>query len=224
MFEIIFVEYFFDLFYNFCMKKLCIFCTVFILLIQASFAVELTNLLQKKSEDVKPQNSPIGQQANILYAENDIKKAFELLVSIPARERTAQNWLLMGNILQDLGKTEDAFFMYNQAAAADENNFKAFYNLGNMYLDEEKPSLAIEEYKKVLKLKPEYPYAYYNMGCAYIKSGELKKARNAFLNAVALKNTDADFHYNLAYVYKKLGDEKRAKLYLDYYNKIINAY
>ena len=206
------------------MKKLCIFFTVFILFIQASFALDLTNLLQKKSEDVKPQNSQIGRQANILYAENNIQKAFELLVSIPAQERTAQNWLLMGNILQDFGKTEDAFFMYNQAAAADENNFKAFYNLGNVYLNEEKPSLAIEEYKKVLKLKPEYPYAYYNMGCAYIKSGDLKKARNAFLNAVALKNTDADFHYNLAYVYKKLGDEKRAKLYLEYYNKIINAY
>ena len=141
------------------MKKLCIFCTVFIFLIQAAFALELTNLLQKKSEDVKPQNSPTGQQANILYAENNIQKAFELLVSIPAQERTAQNWLLMGNILQDLGKTEEAVFMYNQAAVTDSNDFKAFYNLGNMYLDEEKPSLAIEEYKKVLKLKPEYPYA-----------------------------------------------------------------
>lgn len=206
------------------MKTLFVFFAVFIFLIQTSFALEVKNILQNKSEAVKPQNSQTSQQANILYAENNIQKAFELLVSIPANERTAQNWLLMGNILQDQGKIEDSIFMYNHAAAADENDFKAYYNLGNIYMNEEKLSLAVEAYKKVLKIKPEYPYAYYNMGCAYIKTGELKKARNAFLNAIALKNTEADFHYNLAYVYKKLNDEKHAKLYLEYYNKIVNAY
>ena len=105
-----------------------------------------------------------------------------------------------------------------------ENDFKAYYNLGNVYLNEEKPYLAIEQYKKVLKINPEYPYAYYNMGCAYIKAGELRKAKNAFISAIELKNTEADFHYNLAYVYKKLNDEKRAKLYLEYYNKIIDSH
>ena len=59
------------------------------------------------------------------------------------------------------------------------------------------------------------------MGCAYIKAGELRKAKNAFISAIELKNTEPDFHYNLAYVYKKLNDEKKAKLYLEYYNKII---
>ena len=204
------------------MKRLALLLITLIFTYQTSLALDVTNLLQPKKEAPKKQNSEIGQQANIFYAENDIDKAFELFVSIPANERTSQNWLLMGNILQDQGKEADAIFMYNQAIAEDENDYKAYYNLGNIYLNEEKPYLAIEQYKKVLKINPEYPYAYYNMGCAYIKAGELKKAKNAFISAIELKNTEADFHYNLAYVYKKLNDEKRAKLYLEYYNKIID--
>jgi tetratricopeptide (TPR) repeat protein len=52
--------------------------------------------------------------------------------------------------------------------------------------------------------------------------GDLKKAKNAFRDAAFYKPNVADYHYNLAYVYKKLGKEKDAKLYLDYYNKIMN--
>lgn len=41
----------------------------------------------------------ISNQANILYAGNEIKSALELFLSIPEEERTAQNWLLLGNIM-----------------------------------------------------------------------------------------------------------------------------
>lgn len=163
----------------------------------------------------------ISKQATIHYAENEIKTSFDLLLSIPEEERTPQNWLILGNILQDQGKSNEAVFMYQKAALADENYYKAYYNLGNAYLNEDRANMAIEQYKKVLKLEPNFPYAYYNLGCAYIKTGELRKAKNAFLSAIELKNTEPDFHYNLAYVYKKLKNEKNAKLYLEYYNKIM---
>ena len=81
--------------------------------------------------------------------------------------------------------------------------------------------MAIEQYKKVIKLKPEYPYAHYNLGCAYIKLGKYGKAKYELLTAIDLKNTVADFHYNLAYVYKQQNKEKQANIYLDYYNKLI---
>ena len=81
--------------------------------------------------------------------------------------------------------------------------------------------MAIEQYKKVIKLKPEYPYAHYNLGCAYIKLGKYGKAKFELLTAIDLKNTVPDFHYNLAYVYKQLNKEKSAKTYIEYYNKLI---
>ena len=82
--------------------------------------------------------------------------------------------------------------------------------------------MAVEEFKKVIKLKPEYAYGHYNLGCAYMKLGKYSKAKYEFLVATDYKNNVADFHYNLAYVYKKLNKEKQAKTYLEYYNKIIN--
>lgn len=167
------------------------------------------------------QSQTITSQANVLYAENDIKNAFNLLLSIPEEERNAQNWLLLGNILQDQGKIDEAIFMYNKAILVDENFYKAYYNLGNIYLQDGRPNMAIEQYKKVIKLKPEYPYAHYNLGCAYIKLGKYGKARFELLTAIDLKNTVADFHYNLAYVYKQQKKEKQAKIYLEYYNKLI---
>ena len=164
----------------------------------------------------------ITNQANVLYAENDIKGAFNLFLTIPEEERTAQNWLLLGNILQDQGKLEEATFMYNKAIEVDDKYYKAYYNLGNIYLNDGRPNMAVEEYKKVIKIKPEYAYAHYNLGCAYIKLEKYGKAKFELLTATDYKNNVADLDYKLAYVYKKLGKEKQAKTYLEYYNKLID--
>lgn len=169
----------------------------------------------------RAEESLINDQANLLYAENRIEEAFNLLLTIPSEVRTPMNWLLLGNILQDKNRDEDADFMFSQAAVNDPKFYKAAYNLGNLYLEQDKPNMAIEQYKKVLKLKPDFSYAYYNMGCAYLKLGKLKEARRNFLYAIDYNPTVADFHYNLAYTYKKLNKPKDAQLYLDYYNKII---
>lgn len=157
-----------------------------------------------------------------LYAANKIDSAFNLLLSIPQEERTTQQWLIMGNIMQDNGKIGDAEFMYEHAINTDANNYKALYNLANLHLANGKPNMAVTKYKAALKIKNDFAYAHYNLGCAYIKLGEYKKAKNALLDAIYFKSTEPDFHYNLAYVYKKLNKPKDAEMYLGYYNKLIN--
>ena len=205
------------------MKRILI--LVIALLLQYNTSSQAAELPFKKKQKEPPKISKefetISKQATIYYAENNIKNSFDLLLSIPEEERSAQNWVLLGNILQDQGKNNEAIFMYQKAILCDETNYKSYYNLGNAYLAEDKPHLAIVQYKKLLNINPNFPYGYYNLGCAYIKIGELRKAKNAFLSAIELKNTEPDFHYNLAYVYKKLKNEKNAKLYLGYYNKIM---
>ncbi len=219
------MDIFFDLFYNPLMRKfLLILIGIVLLGVNCSEAASLK--LQGKKQPTKVIQSEkymnISNQANVFYAENDIKSAFNLFLTIPEEERTAQNWLLLGNILQDQGKSDEAVFMYNKAIEADDTYYKAYYNLGNIFLNEGKPNMAVEEFKKVVKLKPEYAYGHYNLGCAYMKLGKYSKAKYEFLVATDYKNNVADFHYNLAYVYKKLNKEKQAKTYLEYYNKIIN--
>jgi len=198
------MDIFLNLFYNTSMKRFII------LIVLGIFGCSIAS-----ADDIT------GEQAKLLYADNNINESFNLLLTIPEDDRTAENWFLLGNILHDRGRNDDAIFMYTQAILKDDKFFKAYYNLGNSYLEADKPNMAIIEYKNAIKLNKDYAYAYYNMGCAYIKLGDYKKARNAILDAIFYKNTEPDFHYNLAYVYKKLNKPKDAQVYLEFYNKLI---
>lgn len=160
------------------------------------------------------------QQAVALYTDNNLDEALDAFSKIPDDKRPAQAWLLMGNILLDKDKKEEAVFMYGRAILTDSRFYKAYYNLGNLYLADDKFHMAAEQYKLAAKYCPNNPYIYYNLGCTYLKLGELRKAKTAFIKAIELNNQIADFHYNMAYVYKKLNKEKQAKTYLENYNKL----
>ena len=182
-------------------------------------------LKQKQEEEKKryrelEELTELHRQAVALYNDNNLDDAMASFIKIPENMRTAEVWLLMGNILLDKGKKDDAVFMYGRAILTDSSYYKAYYNLGNIYLSDDKFNMAIDNYKKASKYNPNNAYIYYNLGCAYLKIGELKKAKYAFIRAIELKNNIPDFHYNLAYVYKKLKKEKQAKIYLDNYNKL----
>lgn len=160
------------------------------------------------------------QLAIALYNDNNLDDSLEAFTKIPEDKRPPEAWLLMGNILMDKGKKEEAVFMYGRAILTDSTFYKAYYNLGNIYLAEDKYNMAVEQYKMAGKYNPNNPYVFYNLGCTYLKLGDLKKAKNAFIRALEIKNSVADFHYNLAYTYKKMGKEKLAKTYLENYNKL----
>ena len=97
------------------------------------------------------------------------------------------------------------------------------FNLANIYLEEDRPLMAIDNYKNVIRLKRDFAYAYYNIGCAYLKLGDYKKAKKYFAKAVELKNTEPDFQYNLAFCYKKLNKLKLASRHLEFYNKLLET-
>lgn len=162
----------------------------------------------------------LNQQAVALYTDNNLDESLNCFSKIPEKMRTPEIWLLMGNILMDKGKKDEAAFMYGRAILTDVSFYKAYYNLGYIYLEDDKFNMAIEQFKLAVKYNINNPYTHYNLGCAYLKAGELKKAKYSFIKAVELRNNVPDFHYNLAYVYKKLGKEKQAKIYLDNYNKL----
>lgn len=165
-------------------------------------------------------NEELSKQATAFYSDNNHHKTMDLLLQIDENERNAQDWLLLGNLLQEKGEKDNAIFMYQKAINTDKKYYKSYYNLANIYLEDEKYNMAVDNYKKAISLNKENPFVYYNLGCAYLKLGETKKARSAFQQAVTLKNDVAEFHYNLAYTYKSLNKTKMAQIYLDNYNKL----
>lgn len=164
----------------------------------------------------------LSQQATAFYSDNNFQKTLDLLLQVDENERSAQDWLLLGNLLEEKGEKQNAIFMYQKAINTDEKYYKAYYNLANLYLADCKYNMAVENYKKALKFNKENPYIHYNLACAYIKLADIKNAKSELIKAVTIKNDIPEIHYNLAYVYRLLNKPKIAQSYLDNYNKLIN--
>jgi tetratricopeptide (TPR) repeat protein len=198
--------------YNFVMKKIILTLLLpFFILYGSAYAQEQT----------QEEMDATSQEARVMYAQNEIDQALKLLQTKGEAFRSAEDWLLIGNILQDKDKLDEAIYMYKQAIEKDPKYYKAHYNLGYIYLIQEKPNMALEEFKKSVKYKDDFAYGYYNMGCAYLKLKQYRNARYNFFRAMDVKSDEPMIYYNLAYTFKKLNKEKQAQNYLDIYNKLI---
>ncbi len=222
--------------YNFGMKKFFTILSLLIFFANSVQAEEFTqtfnnfckNLFNPKTQikqEIKSENNnedkpSLSADAMILYNANDIDAALQILESIPKEDRTALDWLLIGNIYQDKKDTDKAATFYKQSTLTDIKFYRGYYNLANLYLEEENFQEAINLYKLAIKYKHDFGYAYYNLGCAYVKLGNLTKAKNFFLKATQYKNDLPEIYYNLAFVYKELNNNKKAEEYLKIYNEL----
>ena len=202
------------------MRKLITLLMIFLLLGDGVFAFTLPS---KKAQE-EPKVDTVTEQAKVMYAQNDIDKAYEILEQKPEEERSALDWLMMGNIMQDKEQIDKALYMFNQAVNKDPKFYKAHYNIGYIYLSKDQPNMALKEFKLAVKYKPDFSYGYYNMGYAYLKLGKYSTAKYNFFRALDLRANEPDIYYNLAYSYKMMGKEKQAQTYLDLYNKMIEEH
>lgn len=184
---------------------------LFLLLIftQNAFSQELTG------DDI----FDIKQNAYALYNTNHIDEAYELLNKIPNEKKDAEAFLILANIEEDKGNENLAIKNLNASLVRDSKFYKAYYNLGCIYMKRRIYTLAINNFKLATKYNDKNSYAFYNLGCAYMNMGEYKKAKKNFIKAIYLKNDEKNFYYNLAYVNKKLGKEKDSKKIIDFYNQ-----
>lgn len=210
------MDIFYGLVYNQGMKRF-----LFILILILGLSSNSTfGAMPWQKEEVPEVVDTVTEQAKVLYAQNDIDGAYKILIAKKEDTRSAEDWLLLGNILQDKDKITEAIYMFNQSINKDPKFYKAHYNLGYIYLIQEKPNMALDEFKKATKYKDDFSYGYYNMGCAYLKLKEYRNAKYNFFKALDLQNNSPQVYYNLAYSFKMLNNEKQAKIYLDIYNKI----
>lgn len=200
-----------------------------ILLLIASLILPATNCYgfsfkKEQSSQEQTQDNTHSQQARVFYAQNDIDKALEMLEQIPEEQRSAEDWLLMGNIMQDKENIEQALYMFNKSAQKNPKFYKPHYNMGYIYLTKNQPNMALTEFKLAVKYKPDFSYGYYNIGCAYLQLKKYSQARYNFFRSVDLRANEPNVYYNLAYTYKMQGKEKQAQTYLDMYNKMMEEH
>ena len=165
----------------------------------------------------------LSKQATAFYSDNNYNKTLDLLLQINENERTAQDWLLLGNLYNEKSEKENAIYMYQKSILTDKKFYKAYYNLANVYFEQRKYDLAIKNYKKASGYNKKNPYIFYNLGCIYIKQNDFQKAKKYNLTALTIKNDIPEFQYNMAYIYKNLDKPKLAQIYLDNYNKLTES-
>lgn len=165
----------------------------------------------------------LSKQATAFYSDNNYQKTMDLILQIDESKRTPQDWLLLGNVLDDKGERDNAIFMYQKALTIDGKFYKAYYNLANCYADNGQYNMAVKNYKKAASLNKENAYVFYNLACTYIKLGDFNKAKTNLNKAITLKNDVPEFHYNLAFIYKQQNKTKLAQTYLDNFNKLTNG-
>lgn len=176
----------------------------------------------KKTPDKIAAINDMREQAKFLYNSNELEESKKLFNQIPDAEKISDDWLFLANIAQDNGKDIDAVFYLKKAIQADDKNYKAHYNLGNIYFADNKINMALAEYRKVLRIKKDYAYAYYNKGCCYLKNGSWYNARYEFGLAIKSNPDEPAFYYNLAYANKMLKKTEKAQEALEMYNKLMS--
>lgn len=108
---------------------------------------------------------PNRTSQGLARAEADLNRAVEL---DPSR---AAAHLLLGQLYERRGRTEDAIASYQRAAAADGSFAEPLFRLGNLYERSSRNAEAIASYEKVLELDDDHPLAMNNL--AWLLATEL---------------------------------------------------
>ena len=159
------------------------------------------------------------EKAYALYETKQSEEALKIFDKIPKNFKTAQTYLIEANIWEDKGDLNKAVSLLNRAIRVDNSYWKAYYNLGCIFMKKKNYEIAIENFKQAIKYNPEFAYAYYNLWCCYYQTEAWGNAKKNYIKATTYKSDEKYFYYNLELTYKKKGKEKEAQKVLEIYNQ-----
>jgi len=125
----------------------------------------------------------------------DTPAAHDNLANVLAKDNRLNESLKHYKIALQMSKNPDPEMLYN---------FACVYN--NLGRDTE----AIETFKQVIKIKPDYAQAYNQLGYIYYKLGRYAEAIDVFRQAIAIKPDLAEAHNNLGNTLGRLGHSAEA--------------
>lgn len=94
-------------------------------------------------------------------------------------------------------------------------DFDAYYNIGVIYLYQDRHDEAIQYLNEALRLEPEALNVHINLGAAHLKKEELKKAAFHYEIALSLKPNDPELLYILAALSQKSSPKTAPKAYIE---------
>ena len=130
------------------------------------------------------------------------------------RGKSVNDYLSEGDAAMQKTDLPQAEQSYQAAAKAAPDDSRVHVALGNLYVFEQKPTLAQTEFMRVLELEPANPAAHSALGGLYESAGQMGAAEEQYLAAAALKPADATYRLQLGSLLAKTNRGVRAEVEL----------
>ncbi|MEW6555725.1 MAG: DUF2723 domain-containing protein [Elusimicrobiota bacterium] len=130
----------------------------------------------------------------------------------------------IGDILRQQKKFDDAFFALSHTISLDSSYSPAYYNLGLLYLEQQKENKAIECFQNAYQYDStdkdslgQLSKIYQNKGYKNYTAGKIENAISDYKKAIEYTPENADIYYNIAVIYSQIQNKKEAKNYFQKY-------
>jgi tetratricopeptide (TPR) repeat protein len=104
----------------------------------------------------------------------------------------AQAWNYLGVACQYAGQPTNAVTAYQRALALDRDLMEAHYNLGCLWLEQNKPDAAASEFTAYTLRQPKAPEGWLKLGLAQLQAHDVTMAEKSFSTALYLKPNNAE--------------------------------
>ncbi|WP_027177475.1 tetratricopeptide repeat protein [Maridesulfovibrio bastinii] len=172
-------------------------------------------------QEINRKNLPAGQRQMIdrrsLTANYTLEMDFWEKKVRPAMKKLNSS-LRRGEAHRSHGELYSAEMEYQDALKLDEENVRATFGLGQIYLDQNNSEKARDVFKKILNLDSAYSVEHKHMfndfGIAMRKNGLYPEALEYYNRAVELDSEDENLYFNMARTYFESGDWENCIKYL----------
>ena len=117
--------------------------------------------------------------------------------------------LLLGDILQEAGRLDEAMEHYRSAIRLAPDNARAHGNLGDALLRQHRLAEAMEAYSRAIQLAPDLVYAHFNLGAVYGLTGAHDQAMRCYEAVLRLRPGDASARGLLLFEMQRVCDWSR---------------
>ena len=126
------------------------------------------------------------ERGDYAAAVGELKTATTLLPT------NAQAWNYLGVACQRAGQPEDAVTAYQRALTLDRDLMEAHYNLGSLWLEQNKPAEARTEFTAYTLRRSNEPDGWLKLGAAQLRTSDFLSAEKSFSTALYLNTNNAE--------------------------------
>lgn len=188
-----------------------------VLLLRAEALAGADRHAEALAELDKGGDSPVIQsrRAEVLIRSGDEREGRRILSGL-TESGDPQSTLAAAQAYQRLERYQDSIPVLERLAAKQKDSVAAGFLLGVAYERTEQRAKAVNEFRRVLELDPDFHAALNYLGYTYAESGEnLEEALALVRRAVALEPDNGSYVDSLGWTYYQLGRHEQARGYLE---------